>query len=176
MNDGGTLAPELALLAGLNLRNANGTDFNPTTYAAFRTWILAATATNMAYMLSAQLSAMDLVEWEPLEEGPKLFFHSYRVESDKLIINTNRIESLRNRHETRVQAMLRFVEEKSACRSTALLTYFGEKTNRPCGHCDLCRSAQSAIPTALAIRGSIPSWAKNPAVLLLPRAESRFIA
>jgi YHS domain-containing protein len=60
MNDGGTLAPELALLSGLNLRTANGADFNPTTYAAFRTWILGATATNMAYMLSAQLAAMTL--------------------------------------------------------------------------------------------------------------------
>jgi hypothetical protein len=30
------------------------------TYDAFRTWILKATATNMAYMLSAQLAAMEL--------------------------------------------------------------------------------------------------------------------
>lgn len=50
----------LAFLSGLNLRNANGTDFNPTTYAQFRTWLLGASATNMAYMLSAQLSAMEL--------------------------------------------------------------------------------------------------------------------
>lgn len=55
------------LLNGLNLRNANGTDFDvPTTgsfanaYAAFRTWILNATATNMSYMLSAQLAATTL--------------------------------------------------------------------------------------------------------------------
>lgn len=60
MNDGGTLAPELALLSGLNLRTAAGGDFNPTTYAQFRTWLLNATATNMAYMLSAQLAAMEL--------------------------------------------------------------------------------------------------------------------
>jgi hypothetical protein len=60
MNDGGTLAPELTLLSGLNLRNANGTNFDPATYAAFRTWILGATATNMANMLSAQLAAMEL--------------------------------------------------------------------------------------------------------------------
>jgi hypothetical protein len=60
MNDGGTMAPELAMLTGLNLRKANGADFNPATYAAFKTWLLSATATNMAYMLSAQLAAMDL--------------------------------------------------------------------------------------------------------------------
>ncbi len=60
MNDGGTLAPELAMLSALNLRNADGGNFDPTAYAAFRTWILKATATNMAYMLSAQLAAMEL--------------------------------------------------------------------------------------------------------------------
>jgi hypothetical protein len=60
MNDGGTLAPELALLSGLNLRTATGGDFNPTTYTQFRTWLLGATGTNMAYMLSAQLAAMEL--------------------------------------------------------------------------------------------------------------------
>lgn len=42
----------------LNLRNANGTDFNPATYASYNSWVLGASATNMAYMLSAQLSAM----------------------------------------------------------------------------------------------------------------------
>ena len=50
----------LAFLTNLNLRNATGSNFDPTTYAGFRTWLLNATATNMAYMLSAQLAAMEL--------------------------------------------------------------------------------------------------------------------
>jgi hypothetical protein len=53
-------ADDLSVLTALNLRNANGTAFDPATYAAFRTWLLSATATNMSYMLSAQLAAMDL--------------------------------------------------------------------------------------------------------------------
>lgn len=60
MNDGGTMAPELAQLTALCLRNANGSDFDPTSYSAFKGWLLKATSTNMAYMLSAQLSAMTL--------------------------------------------------------------------------------------------------------------------
>jgi hypothetical protein len=59
MTNGGMTA-ELLFLSNLNLRNANGTNFNPTTYTGFRTWILNATATNMSYMLSAQLAAMEL--------------------------------------------------------------------------------------------------------------------
>ena len=60
INDGNTSEPELALLRACNLRNANGTAFDPTNYTQFRTWLLSANATNMAYMLSAQLSAMKL--------------------------------------------------------------------------------------------------------------------
>jgi hypothetical protein len=51
---------DLALLVGLNLRNADGSHFDPATNAAFRTWLLGGNATNMAYMLSVQLAAMEL--------------------------------------------------------------------------------------------------------------------
>ena len=51
---------QLALLDSLNLVNANGTAFDPTTKEQVKTWLLKATATNMAYMLSAQLAAMEL--------------------------------------------------------------------------------------------------------------------
>ena len=61
MNDGGTLCPELTLLNNLCLRNATGADADfACNYTTFRSWLLNATATNMAYMLSAQLAAMEL--------------------------------------------------------------------------------------------------------------------
>jgi len=60
MNDGGNMTPELNMLSSLNLRNANGSAFDPANYPVFRTWLLGASATNMAYMLSAQLAAMEL--------------------------------------------------------------------------------------------------------------------
>jgi hypothetical protein len=53
-------ADDLAAMVALNLRNADGSHFNPPNYTAFRTWLLGANATNMAYMLSAQLAAMKL--------------------------------------------------------------------------------------------------------------------
>jgi hypothetical protein len=51
---------DTAMLVALNLRNASGAAFDPNSYAALRTWLLNATATNMAYMLSAQLAATEL--------------------------------------------------------------------------------------------------------------------
>ena len=59
---GTTLLPAVVtLLNSCQMRNANGTVHTFTnTYSLFRTWLLGATATNMAYMLSAQLAALKL--------------------------------------------------------------------------------------------------------------------
>jgi hypothetical protein len=54
-----TDADRLALVA-LNLRNATGANFDPSSYGQFKNWLLNATSTNMAYMLSAQLAGMVL--------------------------------------------------------------------------------------------------------------------
>ena len=51
---------DLTFLSSLYLRNANGTDFNPATTKALSNWLAKASATNMAYALSAQLAAMQL--------------------------------------------------------------------------------------------------------------------
>jgi hypothetical protein len=68
------LASNLALLQGLCLRNANGSNFDPANYGQFRTWLLRATATNMAYMLSAQLAAMELNVANGLVSGSSLAY------------------------------------------------------------------------------------------------------
>ncbi|HUR28012.1 MAG TPA: HYR domain-containing protein, partial [Planctomycetota bacterium] len=65
------------LLNALNLKNANGTDFviptggsGAAAFDVFRTWILGAHATNMAYMLSAQLAATTLdVQYKGLADS-----------------------------------------------------------------------------------------------------------
>ena len=65
-------AGDLAMLAALNLRKADGTDFDPATYAQLRAWLLNATATNMAFMLSAQLAAMALNVYNGQVDGSAL--------------------------------------------------------------------------------------------------------
>jgi hypothetical protein len=51
---------DLSFLSGLCLRNANGSNFDPTSTSGLASWLLAANATNMSNMLSAQLTAMEL--------------------------------------------------------------------------------------------------------------------
>lgn len=50
-------AADIAALDAFNLRNANGSIFNPTSKTAYKNWLGSSNATNMAYMLSAQMSA-----------------------------------------------------------------------------------------------------------------------
>lgn len=67
-------ADDLAMLVALNLRAAGGAHFDPATYGGYRSWLLNATATNMAYMLSAQLSAMALNVYNGLVDGNSLVY------------------------------------------------------------------------------------------------------
>ena len=53
-------AADLLALRNLNLRNADGSNFDPTTNAQVKAFVLGANAVNMANMLSAQLTAMTL--------------------------------------------------------------------------------------------------------------------
>ena len=74
------VAFDFAILTGLCLRNANGTDKDFTgtlaqNKAALNDWLLVANATNMANMLSAQMAAMELnvlhgfVSWTAIVYG-----------------------------------------------------------------------------------------------------------
>jgi hypothetical protein len=60
MMDGGSMEPELQSLRNFNLRNEDGSDFDPVTYDQFVNWLKKANAGNMAYMLSAQLAVLYL--------------------------------------------------------------------------------------------------------------------
>jgi hypothetical protein len=57
-NKNGARSYNNAIAVNQNLVRADGSSFDPTNHASFNKWILSASATNMAYMLSAQAAAM----------------------------------------------------------------------------------------------------------------------
>jgi hypothetical protein len=65
---------DLAALRASNLRNADGSIFDPNTYGALRTWLLSGTAVNMSYMLSVQMAAMQLNVDNGLVVGSALIY------------------------------------------------------------------------------------------------------
>lgn len=102
-----------------------------------------------------QLAAMNLVDWEMHEEGPKLHVHHRRVASADLILNTARLKLLRERHEMRVGVMTAFLENEKRCRGNTVLEYFGEPAGKPCGHCDVCLSVSTGVPTLTAMKARL---------------------
>lgn len=65
---------DLGLLESLNLVDAYGNEFNPTSKHTLRSWLKNANAVNMAYMLSAQLAAMELNVLNGLVDGNALIY------------------------------------------------------------------------------------------------------
>jgi hypothetical protein len=65
---------DMDMLRALHLRNFNGTDFDPGTKGTYRTWLLNANAINMAYMLSAQLSASALNVYNGLVSADAMIY------------------------------------------------------------------------------------------------------
>lgn len=63
---------DINALVAFNLKNASGGDFNPASKTAYRDWLLSANATNMAYMLSAQMSATYLNKTKGYIDGNAL--------------------------------------------------------------------------------------------------------
>ena len=53
------------------------------------------------------------------------------------------IKTRRKIKEQKVQQMAAYLKNDQDCRSIQLLTYFGQKSEDPCGHCDVCLHKQS---------------------------------
>lgn len=84
-----TTTADLVYLSGLNLRNGNGTMFDPTTTAQLSRWLLNANAVNMANMLSAQLAAMELNVRHTAVSGVAGDYILYRPELNQFGITYN---------------------------------------------------------------------------------------
>lgn len=94
MNDDGSMTSELSMLTELCLRKSNGDNFDPTSYSGFRSWLLSANSTNMAYMLSAQLAAMELnVEAGFVKDSAIVYAPGVDPNSDFITINNLRTKA-----------------------------------------------------------------------------------
>ena len=66
-------------------------------------------------------------------------------EDDKTINRiASTIEQQNKLKQQQVQAMLKYVENDSVCKSIQLLSYFGEKHPEPCGICSVCINTKTA--------------------------------
>ena len=60
LNDDNTMTPELSMLSALNLRNKDGSDFDPADYQELKKWLKNENSRSRAYGLSVQLAVLQL--------------------------------------------------------------------------------------------------------------------
>lgn len=95
-------------------------------------------------MALGQLHQMNILHFQEAKEGPQLYFHHYRVDSQQLILNHKRIRRLRDNHQRRTDAMIGFLNNKSKCLNQILLEYFDEAVNYKCQHCWVCLAEKTS--------------------------------
>ncbi len=123
----------------------------------------------------SRLEKMEILIYNKPAEGPQIFFHHCRADSNYLIIDFKRINALKKRHIDRTNAMIAFLENKTICREKIILEYFGEKPKQNCGHCDVCRSKEKQIFNKNAVRDNLLFAIKEQKSITIQRLTENYI-
>ncbi len=101
-----------------------------------------ATRTNMTrkevYEALKMLSSLNIVHYIPAKKTPFVSYTQRREEIKYIQIPPIVYEERKKRLSERVESIILYGSTQSKCRSRVLLEYFGEKTAKDCGQCDVC--------------------------------------
>lgn len=89
--------------------------------------------------LLRQLWQLHVIRYIPGNRSPMLILSEERLPGADVRISP---ESYKRRQEVaqeRIDAVFRYAENETECRSLVIQNYFGEQTDLPCGRCDICR-------------------------------------
>lgn len=87
-----------------------------------------------------KLDKLGIVHYIPFKKTPFLTYSQRRVENKDLVIPRYAYDDRRERYEERIKAVLEYAEDKDICLNLKLLSYFGQKTDKPCQICSVCLS------------------------------------
>jgi ATP-dependent DNA helicase RecQ len=85
-----------------------------------------------------RLHKLNIVDYIPENNSPRIIFTNNRCDSDNIIIPKNRLENKKELIIRKLDLVTKYIKNKETCRSIQLLEYFGEKNNIMCGKCDVC--------------------------------------
>ncbi len=85
-----------------------------------------------------ELHGFGMIEYTPQKERPQVIFLQDRTKEENLFINEKNLLKRKTAFEKRVDAMIRYTQNTSRCRSEMIAVYFNDKSTHRCGICDNC--------------------------------------
>jgi ATP-dependent DNA helicase RecQ len=93
----------------------------------------------------AKLHGIGLVDYVPQNTKPQIVFLENRFPT--VYVSNEKIEFLRSRYREKLAHVNAFIHNTTVCRSSQLVSYFGEKNAADCGICDICLSKKPKANT-----------------------------
>lgn len=115
------------------------------------------------YNALLMLSRMHVLHYVPRKTSPYILYTTSREEPRHIKIPRTVYEDRRQRMAQRIDAMKHFAFDTDRCRVNTMLKYFGEKPDKPCGKCDICRrDAKKTSPADPSIAKSLLYLTSQP--------------
>jgi ATP-dependent DNA helicase RecQ len=94
------------------------------------------------YDILKSLSQRNLISFIPRKQVPYIRYSQRREDAEHIVLPTSIYEDRKEQYAQRIQAMKAYARNTDRCRSRMILEYFGEKSAKDCGQCDVCHDAQ----------------------------------
>lgn len=104
------------------------------------------------YQALLTLQREHVLHFIPRRVTPYIYYPTSRELPKYITLPHSVYEDQRERMKRRIEAMKSFVYSQDRCRVAGMLEYFGEKSPKPCGTCDICRSIAHVTKPAGDIR------------------------
>ena len=98
---------------------------------------------NQVYLNLKALSQKHIIHFVPRRNTPLITYTQNREEEERIIIPSRVYEERKEHFARRIHAIEQYATDDTICRSTQLLSYFGEKKVGDCGQCDVCIERKS---------------------------------
>ena len=107
---------------------------------------------NDVYHTLVQLTHQRILHYIPRKRTPYVTYLTRRVDGNQLTLSKEVYEMRKEQYITRVQSILDYAMEDDFCRSRFLLEYFGDKSGKDCGGCDVCIAQRGSMPVPKSLR------------------------
>ena len=94
------------------------------------------------YEILVSLAQRRIIHYKPSKRTPLITFTRQRVLPEELRFDKEVYDNRKAAFEKRIASMLHYAQCDDRCRSSILLSYFGDKESGQCGKCDICISGK----------------------------------